>query len=129
MLRVTKLFHFTLLMMLHQTGEIRSLILPFVLPCIEFPFTASPFHPLLGFISNVHQAGVDLALTFSLLSLISPLQTSDFNDFLLFLATVNGIGFSFLLRLGTSFAFLPAATVKVEHVISRQDDVIRRNES
>lgn len=25
--------------------------------------------------------------------------------------------------------FLPAATVKVEHVISRQDDVIRRNES
>lgn len=29
-----------------------------------------PFHPLLGFISNVHQARVDLALTFSLLSLI-----------------------------------------------------------
>lgn len=69
------------------------------------PFHCFPFHPLLGFISNVHQAGVDLALTFSLLSLISPLQTSDFNDFLLFLATVNGIGFSFLLRLGTSFAF------------------------
>lgn len=56
MLKVTKLFHLTLLMIFHQTGEISSLILPFVfLPELNFSFIIFPFR-------NVHQVGAFLFL-------------------------------------------------------------------